>query len=559
MECDCSFDVILVNPPFYNKGNGKFSFCENLALAFLSSYLKSKGVSTYIVDCDLDNFENFSVLARFISSKSPKLVGVTSLAKNSEDAVKIADEISNVDESIDIVFGGQHFTFCAENLLKVKKQDYFVIRGEGEEALFKLFKEIETGKRRFNDVPGLVYKDNGFVLKSSCKLPIESLDELPFPDRSVTFRAIEKGMSPALPVLSSRGCYAPCVFCNAQKIYNEAGGRPWRARSASNVILELQEILSMIGEKIDPVILFYDDTFIGPGKRGQKAAAKLGEEISKKLPDLKYEAFIRANSICDSPILVKTLADSGLVRVFMGIESGDDAELSMYRKIISTEQIENAFSKLKKNRISTPSSGFIMFHPFSTFPTLRKNSDFLRKIGHASLYNMSVKLDIYGGNEFVNMAKEYDLITGTTCFGGVHQYRFIDENVGKLAEYMDITGHPVLERQDTVARSIDYESNTIFKELEALGLVYDHSLVRKMEKCFDEIQELSYTFFSNSIDMFQSDRTQNSDKLKEELFVALDNALDRLEEEYKNYLVSINHIISGEVVDNNDYMGIAVI
>ena len=89
--------------------------------------------------------------------------------------------VKDKDPNLTIILGGIHATLFGEYLIRHFPIDY-LIRGEGEKALVSLLKAIDSG-RRWENVPGLVCKKNGRLIKNPLPplLSPQELDALPIP------------------------------------------------------------------------------------------------------------------------------------------------------------------------------------------------------------------------------------------------------------------------------------------------------------------------------------------------------------------------------------------
>lgn len=532
-------DAVLINPSNPGGVTGRAFASESLALAYLSASLQQRGARVRIVDCDLEGLSP-EVMACAIAGASPVLAGITALARNSDEAVAIARAIRRAAPGVPIVVGGLHFTYCADHLLSSVPEIDFVVRGEGEAALGQLFDALRSGRPgSMASVGNLTYRDGRGAIRSNPCLPaLRDLDALPRPDRQVLERALAAGLRPAIPVLASRGCYGRCLFCNASEYYVTGGGRSWRGRSARSVVDEIELLTETYGERVDPVLLFYDDTFIGPGAQGRARAGEIAREIIRRGLNVRFETFLRADTFSDDDALVALLRRAGMVRVFMGIEASDDEDLRRMRKGTDTAMVRRAIANLRRNRVAAPASGFIMFEPYSTWEGLRRSAEFLRSLGHASIWNLSTKLDVYGGNRFASALQADGLLTGSTCHGGYFTYAFKDRRVGAFSQYMDLSGHPVVQRLDASGRFVEFDHAALLFEAEQLGVrvAEDDAVCASLLA----IQERSYRFFLRALELFERGGAEAEARAEKERFLRdLDFLTNQLEAAHEAFLRDI--------------------
>ena len=137
-----------------------------------------------------------------------------------------------------IVFGGRHPTFAPDAVMSRDVVD-IVVEGEGEETAPEMAAAIESGSN-LETVSGLYFRRNGKVIYSGLRPPIEDLDALPFPDKSLFDREI----SPAddYNIWIGRGCPGRCTFCQEGILRRKYGAKVFRRRSIDNIIAELSEM-----------------------------------------------------------------------------------------------------------------------------------------------------------------------------------------------------------------------------------------------------------------------------------------------------------------------------
>ena len=165
-----------------------------------------------------------------------------------------------------IIAGGFHATNATHEVLECPSID-FVARGQGEVAFvdFMLAVEADTDptniKGIYNLKKILLEKIDISSVKSSLNMPLSSLgletctpinnlDDLPFPDRTIIYMkaySVEQGRTTSLEttfskkkasIITTRGCYFACTFCASRTIFP----RKMQYRSTENVIDEIREL-----------------------------------------------------------------------------------------------------------------------------------------------------------------------------------------------------------------------------------------------------------------------------------------------------------------------------
>jgi len=195
-----------------------------------------------------------------------------------------------------------------------------------------LLRELESG-RRFGDVPGLVYKENGRIVVTDGIE--ERFEDYPFPARHLLpnhlyaeFPTERKNFT---VMVTSKGCPRGCLFC-------EAGRTAYNPRSPETVIREVQECYTRYGiREID----FFDYEFLIDRKRAHRIMDLL---IEQKL-DLTWACRARIDST--TPDLLEKMKRAGCNRIYFGIESGDQEVLDRVHKGLTVQQIRDTIGVCK--------------------------------------------------------------------------------------------------------------------------------------------------------------------------------------------------------------------
>ena len=338
--------VLLVNPPRENeiRGNNPFIIEEErgcnppLGLLYIAAYLeKFTKYSVEIIDCQVEKI-NYDSLASRVALARPDVVGLTVMTLTLIDVIKTVKLIKEVDKRIKVILGGPHVHLFPEETINLQNIDYLVL-GEGEETFKELLERLDN-KPALKKVPGLVFKDNGEVVNTGTHPFIKNLDEIPFPARHLVpykkYNSLLSKGNIVTTVFTSRGCPFKCSFCDRPHL-----GKIFRARSANNVVDELEECTKMgINE-----FLIYDDTFTVDKKR----VLDICNEILRRNLKIGFDIRTRVDTIDEE--IIKHLKKSGCQGIHYGVEAATEKVLKILDKGISINQVKEAFDLTRKYSI----------------------------------------------------------------------------------------------------------------------------------------------------------------------------------------------------------------
>ena len=316
--------------------------------------------------------------------------------------------------------------------------------------------EAIRSEGQFTDVPNLSFRDQtGVVRQNDIAAAIHDLDEIPFPARD-QFELHGRRLSPRFSFIrlsTSRGCTSFCTFCNAPHARNRIAPNPiWRGCSPNKIVDEIEELNAQYGVRS---FAFVDSTFEDPG--GTSKAKWRLSCIAQELLDRKLNVFFgccmqaRNWTEKDHDVL-ELLARAGLEYVLVGIESGTDEDLRLWRKRSSVADNDRIVGLLRQHHVYVQ-FGFISFHPYSTFETVRENFSFLYRndVGH-NLQKFLARLELYAGAAIVETLRADGLLLPSydeDCdeFG----YVFRDERIANLALVLNSLYGPEYEQHYEVA------------------------------------------------------------------------------------------------------------
>jgi len=231
------------------------------------------------------------------------------------------------------VAGGPHITLCVDSFMSSYTECDYAIMGEGEVSFERLVAAILNNTSPVC-IEGVVYRDRDKIVINPWEPPKE-LDALPHPDLDVI-----AGFSWSqfrYPIVTSRGCPFNCIYCCVNKL---TGSRKWRARSASNVVDELEYVVRTKG-----IIHFeiWDDNFTFDINR----AKSICREIIQRGLNLSWYCHngIRADRI-DRELAV-LMKNAGCTSIAFGIESGNPATFNSIKKGETLSAVVDAVQLVK--------------------------------------------------------------------------------------------------------------------------------------------------------------------------------------------------------------------
>ncbi|MBO7709067.1 MAG: B12-binding domain-containing radical SAM protein [Lachnospiraceae bacterium] len=236
-----------------------------------------------------------------------------------------------------ILAGGPQAMALGEAFLQTARADC-ILRGEGDETLPALLDALwgNTGgsaegtmnrEQRLDRIPGLcrigedgIYRENaGFGM-------VADLSNLPRPAYHTSLHRRVYGRT----VFTGRGCPFSCAFCASH-----VGHGVLRLREIADVLSEIRENLER--EKRIRYIVVQDDTFCITPERVREFCAGM-RKIRKSRP-LVWFCETHVRTLLKDPSLLREMIDSGLVRLQIGMESGDAGVLKRYNKQVTPEEI----------------------------------------------------------------------------------------------------------------------------------------------------------------------------------------------------------------------------
>jgi radical SAM superfamily enzyme YgiQ (UPF0313 family) len=338
--------VLLINPPSHQLlvgNNPKFldehrGYNPPLGLLYLAANIVRDGKHEVdILDTLVEELE-YEDIGKTIQAKQPDVVGITAMSFTLLDVIKTVKLVKEANPKTIVVLGGPHVYLYPKETIELDGIDYVII-GEGEYSFVKFLEYLE-GKQEPSSVPGLVYQDNGKMIKNE-PAAIKEVDKIAFPARELApyqkYNSLLFARSPVTTMFTSRGCPYQCTFCDRPHL-----GKKFRAHSADFVLGEMENCLQL---GIRDFII-YDDTFTI--KRDRVMAICKG--ILERKWDVAWDIRARVNTVDKE--LLQLLKETGCQGIHYGIESGTEKILKVLNKGITLNQAEEVFKMTRKAGIN---------------------------------------------------------------------------------------------------------------------------------------------------------------------------------------------------------------
>ncbi len=346
--------VTLVYPYFHPaKDNSIFRF-PPLGLGYIAAALKQQGIAVQLVDCTFLN--DRQAVARIFNSK-PDIVGFYCMFSMKKTTLMLASRLRGyLGKECLLAVGGPLPSWSPESFLDIFD---VVAVGEGEQTMVQLARAVESGAS-LSTVGGIVYRNQNGTYKTDPRPFIENLNNLPFPTRDLfdnqAYKQYYKNRFhyTTTSMITSRGCPFSCDFCS-RPIF----GADMRTRSVDNIVAEAEEIKALGYERV----WFADDCFT----LNRSHLIGVCEEMQRRNVDIGWECLSRVDTM-DTEV-AQAMKRSGCIRVFFGIESGNDSVLGIMNKHITTAQAQRAVLAAKAAGLKV-GAFFIVGYPGETNKTV---------------------------------------------------------------------------------------------------------------------------------------------------------------------------------------------
>lgn len=358
-------------------------FEENLSLRYLAGALAAAGYAAVRV-WPYNSITEAEALAAAIIAAGAGLVGVSmAFQVRAVEDMTLVQLLRRGGFGGHITAGGQFATLHYTEIFADCPGLDSVVRFEAEATIVQLARAVQAGAASLPAVPGLVWRTPAGPVQANNSTPEpDDINHLALPLRK-TRRAEYLGFK-TVHMVGSRGCHATCKYCcvaalatersQAAKASGGGGALPGtRRRTAANVAAEMAQLYFGQGVRI---FEFQDDNWIHPKVATAVAYfTELKAELTRRgVGQIGLSLKTRADSV--QPEILTILKEIGLIRVFVGIESGTQGLLTKLGRKSRDNASWQALQTLRDFRVPAYFNA-LLFGPDVRFADIGPELDFL--------------------------------------------------------------------------------------------------------------------------------------------------------------------------------------
>ncbi len=444
--------TLLIAPPWLDiygdfKAAAKLGCVSHpLGLAYLGGAILEIGGDCRIVDMESDGV-SVERLLELIREYQPDIVGISATTPVFKNGTVLAREIKKHFPEIPLGIGGVHSTIMGRAILEECPSFNCQVVGEAEHTIQEICRAVEA-HRSFEDIAGVIWRQNGNIVENPRRPLTPELDALPMPARHLLnadnyqHSLPGQGFVRYANLFTSRGCPFQCVFCSQHTMH----GRRMRFHGIPRVIEELKNITENLGVRH---VIMMDETLTLKRKR----TFELCQAIRDHGLEFSWEGWTHASTVDEE--LLRAMKAAGLIRLSFGIESGDPEILKRIKKGVTREQIQNAYRVAARVGIETRGSA-MLGHPNETRETAWRTIKFIRGLKECQQIFLNIACP-YPGTELYDCA-----------LNGRDGMKLLTTDYSRYKRY----GEPVIAVNDLDPKAL--------KRLQTIGLLYFYLTPRRI-------------------------------------------------------------------------------
>lgn len=332
-------------------------------ITYLGSYLGRRGFSFDYVNLFQQERDRAGALLR--SGKVRTVAITTTLYVSPVPIVEVVEFVRSQAPDTTIIVGGPYvFNLAAEArgsrleaVLRRLGADIYVVSSEGEQTLGQLLSVVRDGGD-LGEVPNLVYRQGNRLIRTP-----ERIESNPLAANMVDYDLFpQDAFNAFVTTRTAKSCPFSCAFCG----FPQRSGK-YTYLDLAHVETELDRIARL--PTVD-TITFIDDTFNVPKVRFREVC----QLMIDKGYGFRWNSYYRSDH--GDRRTVELMKAAGCEGVFLGIESGSDAQLARMNKTARRADYLSALRDFRDVGIATYASLIVGF-PGETADTVAETESLL--------------------------------------------------------------------------------------------------------------------------------------------------------------------------------------
>ena len=325
--------VALITPPYHSGVVESAGTWLNVGFVYIAGSLRAAGYEVDYYDA-MSLWHKWPDIKKRIEEFKPDVVATTSFTASIVKALELCDLAKQIRPDMVTVLGNVHAAFCYDEVLNGSHDVLdFIVRGEGEVTLVELLDCLNAGGDPAS-VSGLAFWRNEKVHVTPKAPYIHDRDSLPTAWDLVEwpiYKYRAKKNARLAIISTARGCKSQCSFCSQQLFWAQT----WRARSAENVVAELELLSSEYGVQ---VAMLSDELPTFDRERWEKI---LDLMIERQVP-VKLLLETRVDDIIRDADIMWKYKKAGVEHIYVGVEAGSQETLDLFNKDTEVAQSKQA-------------------------------------------------------------------------------------------------------------------------------------------------------------------------------------------------------------------------
>lgn len=310
-----------------------------LGILYICSHLRSKGYAVEIFD---STFQARLALRERLLAGTPSILGIYANLMTRSNVVEILREAKQAGWKT--VVGGPEPGAYVDEYLEAGAD--VVVLGEGEITLEELLGAWRKGSTDLDRIAGIAFRDaDGSTRRTAPRAQIVDLDAQPWParediemERYVNTWRVHHGKG-SVSIITARGCPFRCEWCSHQVF-----GQTHRRRKPERVADELEWLL----KRYRPDMLWIaDDVFT----INHEWLARWAAELKRRRIHIPFECISRSDRLNEG--VIRTLAELGCQRLWVGSESGSQRILDAMQRGVKVQAVRQAVALCRQYGIET--------------------------------------------------------------------------------------------------------------------------------------------------------------------------------------------------------------